>query len=72
MEGSMTGTIKVLSALAVFSAVCAASPLNATAKTSVGTDTVDIAVDFVGNQNFPGEKSVSVQVAKTEEWPPLL
>ena len=48
----MTGTVKVLSALAVFSVACAASPFIAIAKTSVGTDTVDIAVDFVGNQNF--------------------
>ena len=30
----------------------------------MGTDAVDIAVDFVRNQNFPGEKTVSVEVAK--------
>jgi hypothetical protein len=62
----MTVTVKVLSALAVLSVVCAASPLIAIAGTSVGTDAVDIAVDFVGNQNLPGEKTVSVAVAKAE------
>ena len=60
----MTDTIKVLSALTAFSLACSASPLIAVAGTSVGTDAVDIAVDFVGNQNFPGEKTVSVEVAK--------
>ena len=60
----MSGTVKVLSALAVFSVVCAASPLIAIAETSVGTDAVDITVDFVGNQNFPSEKTVSVEVAR--------
>jgi hypothetical protein len=66
MEGSMSDTIKALSAFAVFLAICTALPFVATAKTSVGTDTVEIGVDFVGNQTLPGEKTVSVEVAKAE------
>lgn len=62
----MTDTTNVLWGLATFSIACFASPLVVTAATFVGTEEVEIAVDFVGNQNFPGEKSVSVEVAKAE------